>query len=777
MPSTESSADELADERPTPSFAAQPDEAIAKAQAKSLADTPDDTASLSDSAYQRFWKTTELNTRSQRICGGYYQLPQREAQSDSLSFNQELPVEITSDFANLRRDGESHIYGDVIIQQGANVITTDNAYISLNPRQLRLYKNILVSNNDYAVQADQGQYNQAQQSSVFNEAYLVAPALNARAYAKTLENQDTQTLTLHDARYTTCAPSESSWMINASEIQLDTESGFSDVYDLTLYVAETPILYLPYFRFPIDDRRHTGLLYPLYSYSSQDGHGLALPFYVNIAPQYDLTVVPRWIQQRGLMAESEFRYLLGSEQLELGEGSIGGSYIPDDELYGDDRHYLTADYQLSNRRWNITGEYNAVSDADYLYDINTYVAPSRLTYLDQRAQASYLLNHGLVSLGYKRYEILSATSNPYTQEPQLNIQYNYPFLNNFSWDSQVNIGRYEREEPVPDEVKGDRYYFSTGLSYHWLGRSFFVSPSLKVKHLRYTLEGDSITDETPSIWVPQATLDSGLIFERPVEHPWFSGSHTLEPRLFLNYAAQRTQTQLPNFDTTLPTFNYAQLFRDNRYAGYDRIGDNRSLSLAVSSRWLEDSGRELGSMSLGQIIYFSDRSIALQDEDNQRARSSYAFRANFNPTNQLSSFAELTWDDFTDEWRESHFNISYQASQQLIGNVGLHFTPDTHQQIQLSGVYQLTPNWQIFGQTRHEFEEQKNIESLAGVEWQNCCSVVRLAGARTLSRDSNDAIIDENRLLLEFELKGLGAVGNDLQKNLSNLIKGYRSRD
>lgn len=723
----------------------------------------------------RFWTEENLDTEQAQICGGYYLLPERDDSVTSFNFDRTQPIEIQSDFANLVEQGESHLYGNVIITQGGNEITAEKAFVSISPRSMRLADDVLVSSSQYAVIADAGKYDEANQSSVFKNAHLVAPELNAHARADILENVDESTLVLTDAFYTTCAPTEDGWHIEANEITLNTESGFGDAYHLLLYVQDTPVFYIPYFRFPIDDKRHSGLLYPSYSYGLQNGHALALPMYWNIAPEIDLTLTPQLIQQRGFVAESELRFLLGNHETDLGQGSISASFLPEDELYQNkQRYFFNSTYDFTRPRWDVGFDYNNVSDDDYLFDINSSIAPSRLTYLNRTFRASHLLDHGLMSLNYTRYEVLSDALNPYTQEPQLNIQYAYPFLKNFMWNSRINLGNYSLEDNVSEQVTGTRHYFETGIGYNLLRESVFVKSNLKIKYLSYNLEGGNVDEKRPSITLPQATIDTGLIFERSVNAYGLNGTQTLEPRLFMNYVPSTEQETLPNFDTSLPTFNFAQLFRDNRYAGLDRIGDNKSISAALGSRWINDSGKELLSASLGQIFYLDNREISLEGEDSQRTRSLYAFRSVIKPSDAVSGFFELTWRDFTDEWQESHAVISYHESQDFLINLGFHFIPDIQQQVQLSGVYQLNPHWQLFAETRHEFESNDNIEALAGFEWQNCCSAIRLAGSRTLEKNNNDAIMHENRVLLEFELKGLGAIGNSFENNLTQLIKGYK---
>lgn len=79
-----------------------------------------------------------------------------------------------------------------------------------------------------------------------------------------------------------------------------------------------PVLAVPYFNFPIDDRRTTGLLSPTFGYSNESGVQLTAPVYLNLAPNYDLTLTPSYMSKRGAKLDAEFRYMTES----FGSGRI-----------------------------------------------------------------------------------------------------------------------------------------------------------------------------------------------------------------------------------------------------------------------------------------------------------------------------------------------------------------------------------------------------------------------------------------------------------------------
>ena len=58
----------------------------------------------------------------------------------------------------------------------------------------------------------------------------------------------------------------------------------------------------------------------------------AVPYYFNLAPNYDATLTPRLLTTRGLQIATEFRYLT-----ERNEGALQFEYLPNDDQFGDTR--------------------------------------------------------------------------------------------------------------------------------------------------------------------------------------------------------------------------------------------------------------------------------------------------------------------------------------------------------------------------------------------------------------------------------------------------------
>ena len=160
--------------------------------------------------------------------------------------------------------------------------------------------------------------------------YVVHDA-RARGTADTLRRRDDAVIVISDGSYTTCEPGQNTWSLHGKDIELDRETGWGEAKHVTLRVKDVPVFYTPYMYFPIDDRRQTGLLVPSFSYSSDNGTEIETPYYINIAPNYDATLYPRYLSERGLQMEGDFRYLHDDN-----EGTLTAAFLNDSD-YGENR--------------------------------------------------------------------------------------------------------------------------------------------------------------------------------------------------------------------------------------------------------------------------------------------------------------------------------------------------------------------------------------------------------------------------------------------------------
>ncbi len=121
----------------------------------------------------------------------------------------------------------------------------------------------------------------------------------------------------HSGVYTACEPCKENpqrppkWQIKAARVIHD--EGDKTIYfeDARFELFGVPVMYFPYFWTPDPTvKRKTGLLAPAVRTSTFYGVGFHVPFFWNIAPNYDVTLSPMYTTRQGLLMAAEWRHRL-----------------------------------------------------------------------------------------------------------------------------------------------------------------------------------------------------------------------------------------------------------------------------------------------------------------------------------------------------------------------------------------------------------------------------------------------------------------------------------
>ena len=433
------------------------------------------------------------------------------------------------------------------------------------------------------------------------------------------------------ATYSTCDVGHHVWEFRARSISIDQGTGVGVARDATLRVGKVPLLYLPYFSFPTDDRRKSGFLYPTLAHTSRSGFELAAPYYLNLAPNYDATLDPRVYSDRGIMLGGEFRYLLGGSN-----GQLNLQYVPRDhgspsalaDTTGTHRYLLNfSDHTPLWAHWALRTSINRTSDSSYLYDFANK-GQGRTVY--SLASSAALVGGGTwwnAAFGGIAYQntnpFLTDSALPYRQLPYAMFNLDIPVSR---W-LEAGVDSAAVAFRKPGYISGQREDLAPYVAASFGGAAWFVRPRLAYRYTAYQLDSDRarygyygllgsgagspFVHDSPSRALPIASIDSGLIFERDAHLFGQAYTQTLEPRLYYLYVPYRNQDALPLFDTNLMTFNYWQLFSTNQYSGADRQMNANNLTGAVTTRLLDAGGAERLSASFGQIRYFTPQRVQL----------------------------------------------------------------------------------------------------------------------------------------------------------------------
>ena len=673
--------------------------------------------------------------------------------------------------AQLGESPTAELTGGVLVRSGNKLAGAESARYRPADKALVLRGNVRYEDAGTQVASDEAEF--AYETGVvrFAGADFSLGSNNARGSASGVEINQYGRLELDDVNYTTCPPGSNDWLLQAKSIDLDTSSGIGTAKGIALRFQGVPVLYAPYISFPISAARKSGILTPELGSAGRSGNEIRVPFYWNIAPNYDATITPRLLTDRGAQLQTEFRYLT-----QKSSGLVQAEYLSNDSLTDDSRFQGRFEHRtVFGNSWRNDIKYREVSDSQYFEDLGGSLSSTSITHLDRHVRFNYHAD-GLSVLGQVQdYQTIDdailPVEEPYRRLPQLLVHGSWPssFLGmTLGLDSE--IVNFDRDEGVA----GWRANVAPRIELPIERPGWFIRPAASMDYTRYDLKNTLPDVESdPHRSVPIASLDTGMVLERTL-----TGSdriQTIEPRLLYVHIPYRDQDNLPVFDTITPDLNLVQLFRTNRFLGVDRIGDADQVSVGVTSRVLDvDTGKELMTATIGQTRYLSDRRVTLPGET-----------ASFNETSDyIAELRFLLFEnvnfDFGHQWgsadsgrsgaTKSEARLQYRPAGNKILNLAYRYRRDALEQGDLSWSWPMTSKWNFVGRYNFSFRDDEVLEQFFGLEYESCCWGLRLVSRRYIS--TRDGTRDSS-FGLQLVLKGMSSVGTPADKLLENGILGY----
>ncbi len=723
--------------------------------------------------------------------------PDAQPPVGDIADRESLPTDIQGDQTMGVDGGIYNVTGNVTLRRGDQFLGTDNIEFSQDTGTYTATGNVRYQDSGMRVVAERLEGDQNTDSHRIDNVRYQLTERRGNGGAERIEMQESQGR-MFGSTYSSCPPSQRWWELRAQRIDIDTAEGTGVARNATLRIGKVPVLYVPWLAFPIDDRRRTGLLYPSISMSSRNGFDWRQPIYFNLAPNYDLTLTPRWMSDRGLQLGTEFRYLT-----ERGRGTFELQALPSDDLTARERPEEIADPRIPPENYreedrgmfrytgfqNLTGTWQARANLYWLSDPRWLEDDSSTA--EGLAVSSLLSSAGIY--GRSRYWNAGVVGEyrhltdytieewrlPYNRLPRAYFRWEQPF-GRFIAGADTEAVRFSHVD-ADAKPGGSRLDLKPWLSMPLEGPSWYLRPTLAWRYTTYQLD-EEFPNRSPSRSQPIGTVDAGLFFDRDTRFRGESFLHTLEPRLFYLNSPYREQDDMPLFDTRPMTFSWGQLFRDNRYAGADRQGDANQLTMALTTRLIRESdGREKLAASIGQIRYFEDARVRLGNEvPIEKGSSSWVADANYAINDRWTIGASYQWNQTSRREDLASIRTRYLIGDDGIVNLAYRYRrnvlrqTDLLEQVDLSFLYPLNPSWSLVGRYYYSLKDRQVLEGIAGVQWESCCIAARLVGRRYVRNtrgEMNDSI------QLEIELKGLGSAGPDNRGRLRRAILGYHRDD
>jgi LPS-assembly protein len=692
------------------------------------------------------------------------------------------PVEIVADRVDYDRNAEIiELRGGVDVSQADQRLQADRSRYDRRSGQLDAGGDVFFETTGLRIQGDKAEYNLSdRQGTIDNARYRVSGTANLLGTAETAEILSDRQSRYRNITYTTCPPGNADWSIKASDLKLDQESGMGYAWHARIRVGKVPVLYTPYMFFPIDDRRRSGFLIPSVGSSSKTGTDISIPYYWNIAPNIDATITPRIMSSRGLLLGTELRYLDRFQKVE-----INAEVLPDDrrapELGTRGAVRVTQRGRIAPH-WSSSIDFASVSDDQYLQDFGNRLDVTSLRNLQQRADVTYSGDGWRARSRVRQFQTVDASvapqDRPYAQLPHIDVKLlprRWQDLVEYSFDAQYDFFDHQTK------VHGSRLVGVPTLRMP-LRRGFgSLTPRARVYYTGYDLTAqDDGVPARQSYLIPSFDLDGTLIFERDAE--WFGKPtlQTLEPRIYYVLTSFKDQSDAPLFDTTSLDFSFASLFRPNRFTGFDRIGDENRLTLGLTSRTIANqTGQELFRASVGQIYFFKDRRVQLADQPvAEDVESSVAGEFAARLSDDWSARASFQWNPNDDEtpWEKQVLQLRYAPGDARLLNLAYRFNESDraalrYEDADISLQLPIGPQVKLVGRWLYSILNEQTVEAFAGIEYGRCCWRLRLLGQRLQTGEETAS----NSVLLQLELAGLGAFGNQIDKLLERQIYGYQT--
>ncbi len=678
------------------------------------------------------------------------------------------PTEIEADHLSGQKGKSIEATGNAILKEGAQTIRAEKLHYQQESGELQADGDVVVEEDGNRMAGPHLQYNMDSQSGELTQPEFHFSENNARGSAEQMHIVDKLHYNLDGATYTTCPANNDDWLLRMSDLNLDRVEQVGTARNAYVQFKGVPFIYTPWMDFPLTDARKSGFLSPDFGSTVKNGAEITLPYYVNISPNYDATLAPRVIQKRGTQFNNELRYLGAGYN-----GEIHADTLLADKVSQINRsRFAIRHAQAIDNSFSANLNFNRVADDAYFRDLGSAVTATSQVNLLQDASLNYLSPKWTAVARAQRYQTLqdplAPITAPYARLPQVTASTvrNWNDINLMLTNDFVAFKH-------PTLVGGNRLVVFPTASYPLVSEpAFYVTPKVGLHTTQYVLNSNNLAalpNATRS--VPIMSLDSGVAFERETKVLADDYIQTLEPRAFYVYIPYRKQDLLPNFDSAQADFNFSQIFTENRFFGNDRIGDANQLTLATTTRIINQaSGAERLKVTLAERFSFITPQVNLLTPANaSTAKSDVLLAVSSQASRQWHLDSEFQYNPNQANIQRYNMGARYRPEPGKSLNVGYRFLRNTTRMIDVSTQWPLGGQWYAVGRWNYSYQDSRLLDSIAGLEYNQDCWTLRLVAQHftTALKQTNTGIF------VQLELNDFLQVGSDPLAVLRKSVPGY----
>lgn len=687
--------------------------------------------------------------------------------------SQDSPVLLEADSLTYDSRTETAIAtGNATVYYGDYTVRADKITYDQNTDTVVAYGNVRITEPDGAVVTADTLELSDELRDGFIRSVSVALTNNSRIGAVRGRRSGGNVTEFDNAVYTACKACPEhperplTWELKAVKIRHDQIKKEIEYEDVTLELFGMPVAYFPYFFHPDPTvKKKSGFLTPSFSQSDFYGFGARIPYFWNIAPNYDLTIQPLITSSQGPLFDFEWRH-----RTQNGYYTVRPTFIwqadPSDIPPGDETFrgaVNTKGNYTINERWSWGWDATTTSDDTFLrrYEIDGSTDLTSTAFLTGISDRNYFDLRG-----YHFRGLLSTDNSDTTPQVHPVLDHNYIF------DQQLWGGELAIDTTIASlsrDSGADSTRLSTDL--HWERQ--FISHMGSVFRPFWSLRGDVYSvDDVPNSAKPggQNSAESfgriiptiGLDWRLPLVSTSAIGSHVFEPIVQIIARPDETDTsKIPNEDSQAFSFDASHLFDRNKFQGVDRVeGGTRT---NVGFRYtISDVYGGFSEFTFGQSYQIAgDNSFGyrsgLEDDVSDYVGSLY-YRPNENL--KVAVRTRMDKDDFDLQTFEvgasgNHNRVSASLTYALIKENANPVDVIDRQEINFSTNIDITERWRIFGNMSFDIENTDRLREGFGIGYQDECLGVTLAYSQSHFEDRD--IRPEERVMLNFSLRTLGS--------------------
>jgi len=675
-------------------------------------------------------------------------------------------------------------WGAVELRDRTHRFNADWARYDLEIDEILAKGHVTVRNLSDSISGPEMKLNRQSETGYVKDArYQLGPAPNrpshffARGSATELVFAGPEHYQATDATYTTCTASDE-WLLRMRDLDIDQTRQVGTAHNVTLYFKDVPIMYTPWFDFPLNRDRKTGFLAPSFGSTGRRGLEMTLPYYLNLAPNYDATLTPRVMTKRGAELSTQFRYLFPTFK-----GELDAAMLPNDNQTGTNRYGLSWKHEQSLAQFlpglSTSANINKVSDDFYFTDLSDHISATSQTNLPREVALALNRPDYSVVARVQRFQTLQDPAAPivppYNRTPQVLL--NAQKLDVYGFDLTTS-GEYVHFTH-PTLLSGDRGIIYPSIAYPIKYGGFSVTPKIGYHMSRYFVDDPSRENQYITRTLPIASVDATVVFERDWHAFGEDFLQTLEPRAYYLRIPARNQTNIPNFDSAIADLSFAQLFSENRYTGSDRINDANQVTLAMTSRLINPvNGNERLRVTVGERVYFSDQQVTLFETPRTSRTSDLVAAATGRISDAWLLDSGVEYNHEAGRTERLNFGVRYQPEVGKVLNVSYRYVRElltaesaTTQikQVDISGQWPITANVYALARWNYSLFDHRLVEGLIGLEYNEGCWTMRLVGQQLATTTENR----NTSVFVQLELNGLSRIGTNPLDALRRNIPGY----